>query len=473
MPDPRAPIAEVGLALVGVLELEGLQERLLAAFATATDALGSAVWVRDERGDLVLRAWRGLVDREALPGRVDRARAEAVGGEGSLRVPLVVDGELVGLVLLEGGARGPLGADQRAAAAELAPFAAVAVKNARRFQAVERAGFRDRETGAYHLAYFVDYAGKEIYKARRYGRSLSLAVLTLDNLDDLRREPRDALRAATRAVISAVSRVVRDADVLARVSEREHYVLLPETDHFGALMLVRRAREEIRREPAVRALDERCRVALSLGAATFPADGDEFDELLATCRARQEEQRASLVGRLGLDAEGGPGFWELADALLASGGVAIPAGSVSARLPLDPELLAAVEREAAREIGRDPRARGVLYVSRSSGAALPAAVAALPRLEAAARAGDVGAHVFVLGPRAGAAPHAEGHPLVTHVPVEGDPRLDAHAFVLFLSERAAYGLLQGPGGRVFHTADAPLVDALVARLQALYDLQPL
>ena len=44
------------------------------------------------------------------------------------------------------------------------------MKNARRFQALERVGLRDRDTGAYNLAYFVDYAGKEFYKARRYGR---------------------------------------------------------------------------------------------------------------------------------------------------------------------------------------------------------------------------------------------------------------------------------------------------------------
>ena len=42
-----------------------------------------------------------------------------------------------------------------------------------------------------------------------------------------------------------------------------------------------------------------------------------------------------------------------------------------------------------------------------------------------------------------------------------------------MSEHSAYGLLTGPDGRVFHTSDVPLVDALVGKLQALYDLQPL
>ena len=38
-----------------------------------------------------------------------------------------------------------------------------------------------------NLAYFVDYAGKEFYKARRYGRHFALMVISFDNLADVRR----------------------------------------------------------------------------------------------------------------------------------------------------------------------------------------------------------------------------------------------------------------------------------------------
>ena len=52
----------------------------------------------------------------------------------------------------------------------------------------KRAGLRDRDSGAYNLAYFADYAGKEFYKARRYGRQFSLLLVSVDNLEQLRRE---------------------------------------------------------------------------------------------------------------------------------------------------------------------------------------------------------------------------------------------------------------------------------------------
>ena len=95
---------------------------------------------------------------------------------------------------------------------------------------------------------------------------------------------------------------------------------------------------------------------------------------------------------------------------------------------------------------------------------------ALPQGDAAGRAGDASVRVTLLGPRGGAAPAT--HPLVTEVYLDGDQRFSDHQVLLFLTEHSAYAHLTGPGGRAFTTSDAPLVDLLVSRLQALYDLQP-
>lgn len=476
-----------GLQILSTLDGERLQDLALSVLARVTDAQGAALWIADEKGQLALRAYRGVVDRAALAARIDPrdpgwaprlahpAPSAAPGakdaGEAFL-VPFLADEEPVGLALLSDGARGPFAAEQHAAALTVADFTAIAVKNARRFQALERIGLRDRDTGAYNLAYFVDYAGKEFYKARRYGRAFSLVVLSLENAEQMRKEGGRALyRRALRDLVGAVSRVERDADILAKVSDSEYYVLLPETDHFGAIMFLRRAAEEVRREDSVRELERRCPVLLSMGAAAFPKDGEDFDELLHWARARVQEQRGSLLRRLHLGDVAPGAFWELAD-LLLSESAKIPESSPSARLDSERELFAAAQLEAAREIARDPRARGLLYVGTRE--ALPDApvVTALPQGDLAARAGDPTARVVLLGPRA-ADGATVGHPLVTEVYVDGDPRFAGHEFLLFLSEHSAYGLLSGPGGRTFHTSDAPLVDALVAKLQTHYDLQPL
>jgi hypothetical protein len=235
-------------------------------------------------------------------------------------------------------------------------------------------------------------------------------------------------------------------------------------------MFLRRAAEEVRKEESVRTLEERCPVLLSMGAATFPKDGEDFDELLHWCRSRAEDQRGSIVRRLHLGDLEPNAFWELCDILLRPG-VHLPESSPSARRPADPELFRAAQREAAREIGRDPRARGLLYVGLGGGLDAAPVIAALPGGEWAARASDDATRVFLLGPRGGGA--APDHPLVTPVFLDGEKRLATHEFLLFLGENSAYGLVQSPGGELFHTADVPLVDALVSKLQALYDLQPM
>jgi diguanylate cyclase (GGDEF)-like protein len=473
-----------GLQILATLDGERLQDLALSILARVTDAQGAALWVADEKGQLALRGYRGLVDRAALPARIDpqdpawaprlaqaapaAAPGRADAGEAFV-VPLLADEEPVGLALLSDGARGRFAAEQHAAALTVADFTAIAVKNARRFQALERIGLRDRDTGAYNLAYFIDYAGKEFYKARRYGRAFSLVVLSIDNAEQMRKEGgRELYRRATRDLVAAVSRVARDADILAKVSESEYYLLLPETDSFGALMFLRRAADEVRREESIRELERRCPVLLSMGASAFPKDGEDFDELLHWARARVQEQRGSLLRRLHLGDVPPNAFWELAD-LLLSDSSRIPESSPSARLARDADLFQAAQREVGREIARDPRARGLLYVG-SRGGIAGALVEALPPGDAAARASDATVRVYLLRPR------GEGpveHPLVTEVYVDGDPRFAAHEFLLFISEHSAYGLLTGPGARTFHTSDAPLVDALVSKLQAHYDLQPL
>jgi len=476
-----------GLQIMGTLDGERLQDLALSVLARVTDAQGGALWIADEKATLSLRGYRGVVDRSALPARVDPKDPEwaprlahpvpspaqgAADASDAFYVPILSDGDPVGLALLSDRAKGRFGPEQHAAALTVADFTAIAVKNARRFHALERIGLRDRDTGAYNLAYFIDYAGKEFYKARRYARAFSLVVLSIDNAERLRKEGgRDPYRRGMRDLVAAVGRVVRDADILAKVSESEYYVLLPETDYFGALMFLRRAADEIRREESIRELEEKAPLLLSMGASTFPKDGEDFDELLHWARARVQEQRGSLLRRLHLADVPASAFWELADLLLGEA-AKIPESSPSARVPADPELLAAAQREAAREIGRDPRARGLLYVGTRDRLEAAPVLAALPAGAAAARAGDPTAHVYLLGPR-GADPARLGHPLVTEVYVDGDAHFATHDFLLFISEHSAYGLLAGPGERMFHTSDVPLVDALVSKLQALYDLQPL
>ena len=125
-----------------------------------------------------------------------------------------------------------------------------------------------------------------------------------------------------------------------------------------------------------------------------------------------------------------------------------------------------LQTEIARELLRDPSARGLLYVG---GPEVRSDLPVATGLDEAPP--EFAPRVYVLGKRR----DLDSHPALTPVFLEGDERLARHEFVLWLSEHSSYALIQRPGKGAtwgFHTSDPAVVDGLIARLQAEYDLQP-
>jgi hypothetical protein len=297
---------------------------------------------------------------------------------------------------------------------------------------------RDPETGAYSAALFEDAAARELLRARRHGRCLSVASF-------------QAPAGLARPLLAALARAVRDEDLLSTAGPGRFRVLLPETDAFGALAFLRRAEREADLEPALGAQPGG---TVDLGAATFPADGAGLEALLGRCEARLAASRGSPARDLPPAAEG---FWAALDRLAAAGAFR------SARVAADD-----LEREVARGLARDPAGRALIYAGGGAAGRFQPLLAALPA--AGGRAGDQGPRLFLLGPRAadGAEPR---HPLATRVYLDADRRLARERFLLVLAGRAAYALWER-GGEPLHLSDARAVSALATRLAAQYELAP-
>jgi hypothetical protein len=163
-------------------------------------------------------------------------------------------------------------------------------------------------------------------------------------------------------------------------------------------------------------------------------------------------------------------FWDQIELLLG--------GAQSPRLPADDRaepsrrgkvanaLFFELQAEIARELCRDPSARGLLYVGgpevRSDS---PIAIG----LEAAPP--EYSFRAYLLGRRS----NLDSHLALTPVFLEGDERMARHEFLLWLSDTAAYALVQRRGkGAIwgFHTSDTAVVEGLISKLQEEYDLQP-
>lgn len=154
---------------------------------------------------------------------------------------------------------------------------------------------RDELTGLPNRRLWADRLTEELSRSRRArGQPGSLLIVDMDDLkvvnDRFGRATGDlALRETARVLRGAL----RAPDVCCRTGGDEFMILLPETDAAGARLVMGRLRAAVMREGA------RCDLPLSvsIGAATWPQDGDEPGALIAVADramylAKQRKGRA-------------------------------------------------------------------------------------------------------------------------------------------------------------------------------------
>lgn len=498
-------IVQRALGVMQSLDLETVCERILETLSDVCSAQGAVLWLNnDDGGELSMHGYRGLIDSGSVPGswapmqtdlgaelwrgapvltnrdasHLQRERVPAP----ALLCPLARDGRLLGAVLLVDKLGGGFDANDTQHAKLIGDCGATAVAHARRVRQLERVGLRDASTAAYNMTYFVDYLGRELHKARRYRRSFSLVHIAVDNLAHLQHQvSQQTYQDVLQQLVAAISGVLRDIDVLARVTDDEMYLLMPEVDFLGGLTFVRAAREAIRSTPTLAAIDREHPINLSFGPAAFPRDGDDVDQLFAACRRRLDDARRSLFRRLHLE---DVAFWSAVDLLI--GGADIYAHEevelpkalavTEDKLGLSRHTLfgagaaTSLRAEAFAEAARQARASGWLFLGgrwrATHGPDMDEMVWHVGQMEGGAM------KTYVMG--VGDVDLFRGAPHVTPVRVDGEA-FGEHEVILFLAEHASYGLLGRwrEDGRLygFHTADWTLVEGLIQKLQEAYNLQ--
>ncbi|MDP2133977.1 MAG: GGDEF domain-containing protein [Sulfuritalea sp.] len=136
-------------------------------------------------------------------------------------------------------------------------------------------------TTAVNMRGFAIIADRLFGQAVRHGRPISLLVIECDNLkevnDDLGPKAGDALLLA---LTKCIQEQLRHTDVLARQSGDEFVALLPETPAAGAQAAARKVRAAVVASSLMLG-GELVRTSVSIGAASYPGNGDNLDLLLA------------------------------------------------------------------------------------------------------------------------------------------------------------------------------------------------
>jgi hypothetical protein len=273
----------------------------------ATGAGGAAVYVaRDERdGDLVRRAVTSKLARAPLFGTeadlLENARRQQF-----TVVRLAIRKVTVGLVLLAPEAAraaaapssrgGPLDGIVRLIATQAASAFALRIERER---TAGGAQMKDPSSSAYSFAYYVDVAGREIDRARRYGGRFSIATIVLggsahDDASPATPSVFDTGGPRAAEVGDRLLSAVTDIDVVARIDENEFHLLLPETDGLGAHAVRRRVLSRLAGGNEKRPVPR----GVLVGVATFPHDGRDLAQLLRLARRRADSSARSIIHRL-------------------------------------------------------------------------------------------------------------------------------------------------------------------------------
>lgn len=162
---------------------------------------------------------------------------------------------------------------------------------------LERQARTDPLTGAMNRLALAESIARELARAQRNSRPLSLLMFDLDFFKQLNdRLGHQAGDAALKNVAAATQRHLRASDLLARYGGEEFVAVLPDTDKARAVETAERLRQGI--ESLGIPCGNGTALTASYGAATYPADGDDFDSLVASADAALYKAKQSGRNRV-------------------------------------------------------------------------------------------------------------------------------------------------------------------------------
>ncbi|HWE81893.1 MAG TPA: sensor domain-containing diguanylate cyclase [Gaiellaceae bacterium] len=293
--------------LASSLDPDEVLDRILDAVMSMGGVDAALIAIGDESHDRVTRA-TGLSDDEIertllqLPRHPDLRALEVVYRyrlddvdqsvplpRAALTVTLRADGEPIGsLAAISRSSRTAL---SEVALEGLARRAGPAISNALRYTEARAHAELDSLTGLHNRRLFYEFLGREIARAQRYERYVSVIVFDLDDFkrinDRLGHLGGDAVLAE---VADRVRAVVRATDIPCRVGGDEFAVILPESARDDAELLADRIALAIRAQK----IDKVGSLKISAGVAELRA-GDSAADLFE--RADHALLRAKNTGK--------------------------------------------------------------------------------------------------------------------------------------------------------------------------------
>jgi two-component system cell cycle response regulator len=196
-----------------------------------------------------------------------------------LVLPLVIHDRALGTLILGARRRHAFGDSARPTLEVLASHLAVSLSNARMVQKLETMALTDGLTGLANKRAMLDAAALKIAAAARYDRRLAVLVVDIDFFKRVNDTyGHDVGDLVIRGLGEILKRQKRSTDVVARFGGEEFVLLCEQTDEKGAMLLAERIREDLAKT-MFRTPGGVLSVTCSVGVATFPEGGAEWETL--------------------------------------------------------------------------------------------------------------------------------------------------------------------------------------------------
>jgi len=253
------------------LELDQTLNMILDSLASVAGVYTAAILIVDEKENaLRIRAQRGYLNevkniliplnkgitgRAASKGEIQvvqdvRNDPDYIKGAPQtvceMAIPLKAEGRIIGVLDIESSQKGFFDSERQALIVSLADQISLALYNSILYERTREMAITDYLTGLYNRRYFLELAQKEVGRAERYGRSISLAMIDIDDFKKYNDQYGHlAGDQALKELAEKMKENCRQVDILARFGGEEFVVLMPETNLKGALALTNRLRERV------------------------------------------------------------------------------------------------------------------------------------------------------------------------------------------------------------------------------------
>jgi diguanylate cyclase (GGDEF)-like protein len=146
---------------------------------------------------------------------------------------------------------------------------------------MDRLALLDPMTELYNFRTFLKELKAELNRAQRYKQACSLCLLTVDSFDEVVQERGYLTGDAVLRVVANVLRItLRDSDVPAKYAPQVFAVIFPQTGPAAAAMAAERLRNRIGNQ-AISHNWQTFSVTASVGVASYPAQAESYDQLIA------------------------------------------------------------------------------------------------------------------------------------------------------------------------------------------------